>query len=187
MNKTKRAIFDAAIKEFSGNGYTGTSVDSIAIEAGVAKGTLYYHFKSKEEIFNFIITHGMEELTHSVEGTVLDGEDILGSFRQICREQLGLVHQNKNFFKVVMSQLWGQELRHLQLREAVRKYIQVIEEKLKIAEQKDLIKHFDDSFMAYYFFGTLCSTAVYEIVNSDTDVDRTIDKLIDLLLNGIKK
>ena len=60
MNKTKRAIFDAAIKIFSTNGYEGATMDDMAQAAGVAKGTLYYYFKSKEEIFKYIITEGVE-------------------------------------------------------------------------------------------------------------------------------
>ena len=51
MNKTKRAIFESAIKVFSKSGYTGATMDEVVAKAGVAKGSLYYHFKSKEELF----------------------------------------------------------------------------------------------------------------------------------------
>ena len=55
MNRTKKAIFEAAINVFATSGYNGSTVDEIASKANVAKGTLYYNFKSKEEIFNFVI------------------------------------------------------------------------------------------------------------------------------------
>ena len=55
MSNTKDAIFFAAIKVFSTNGYAGATVDEIAAVAGVAKGTLYYNFKNKEDIFKFVI------------------------------------------------------------------------------------------------------------------------------------
>ena len=48
MSNTKDAIFFAAIKVFSTNGYAGATVDEIAAVAGVAKGTLYYNFKNKD-------------------------------------------------------------------------------------------------------------------------------------------
>ena len=54
MNNTKKLIFEAAIKVFSECGYNGAIMDDIASRAGVAKGTLYYHFASKEEIFKFV-------------------------------------------------------------------------------------------------------------------------------------
>jgi AcrR family transcriptional regulator len=52
MNKTKNTIFEAAIKVFSSNGYNGATMDDIALNAGVAKGTLYYHFKSKKKFLS---------------------------------------------------------------------------------------------------------------------------------------
>src|SRR5258708_31655109 len=45
------AILDAAIRLFSQYGYRRTSIDDIAREAEIAKGTVYLSFKSKEEIF----------------------------------------------------------------------------------------------------------------------------------------
>ena len=40
------------MKLFAEKGYENTSIEEITATVGVAKGTLYYHFASKEEIFN---------------------------------------------------------------------------------------------------------------------------------------
>ena len=40
---------------FAEKGYDATSIEDITATVGVAKGTLYYHFSSKEEIFNFLV------------------------------------------------------------------------------------------------------------------------------------
>ncbi len=47
----ERAILDAALKVFAGQGYTGTTMDAVAAEAGVTKPTLYSYFPSKESLF----------------------------------------------------------------------------------------------------------------------------------------
>jgi len=47
----RKEIFDAATELFSKSGYHGVSVDAIAKKAGISKGNLYWHFKSKQEIF----------------------------------------------------------------------------------------------------------------------------------------
>lgn len=187
MNKTKRAIFDAAIKEFSINGYSGATMDTIAENAGVAKGTLYYHFKSKEDIFKYIISEGMDLITDQVREAADREDEILQKLRAICRVQLGMVYQNRDFFKVIMSQLWGQEIRHLELRNALRAYIATIEEYLIEAVKQGKIKRGETSFMAYSFFGNLCSAAVYELINNTTDVNEVIDNLMDNILKGIEK
>ncbi len=47
----KEAIFEAAVQCFNENGYYATSMDMIADEAGMTKRGLYYHFKSKDQLF----------------------------------------------------------------------------------------------------------------------------------------
>ena len=67
MNKTKRKIFETSMKLFAEKGYEATSIEEITATVGVAKGTLYYHFSSKEEIFNFLIEEGIKLLQNSIE------------------------------------------------------------------------------------------------------------------------
>ena len=190
MNKTKRAIFESALKIFSSNGYAGATMDDIAVNAGVAKGTLYYHFKSKEEIFNYIIAEGMNIIKDQIETATSNEDSYINKLRVLCKVQLSLVYQNKDFFKVVMSQLWGQELRQLQLRSVIRDYIKHIEDYLREAMSEGTVKKGNTSFMAYTFFGTLCSAAVYELINNEdnykNNIDEVIDSLIQYILKGIE-
>jgi AcrR family transcriptional regulator len=53
--ETQSAILDAAIELFSTNGFEVTPMESISTAANVAKGTLYYHFDSKEGIVDAIV------------------------------------------------------------------------------------------------------------------------------------
>lgn len=186
MNKTKNSIFESAIKVFSSNGYNGATMDDIALMAGVAKGTLYYHFKSKEEIFKYIVKEGMNKIRENVQESVDKEEDVISKLKALCKVQLDLVYKNRDFFKVIMSQLWGTELRQLELRDMVQKYIMLIETYLREAMDKGSIKKGNTSLMAYTFFGALCSTIVYEIINEDTvNIDEIIDNLTNYLLKGM--
>src|SRR3954452_4462683 len=51
----RQAIIDAALDEFVARGFTATRLDEIAKRAGVAKGTIYLHFKDKEALFQELI------------------------------------------------------------------------------------------------------------------------------------
>ena len=55
------------MKLFAEKGYEATSIEEITATVGVAKGTLYYHFSSKEEIFNFLIEEGIKLLQNSID------------------------------------------------------------------------------------------------------------------------
>lgn len=54
--ETRDRLFFAACELFVANGYAGTTVDSIAARAGVAKGTFFVHFKTKDAVATQLIT-----------------------------------------------------------------------------------------------------------------------------------
>ncbi len=81
-------ILQSAAKVFADKGYEGARVDEIAKEAKVTKSLLYYHFKSKEEIFEVLVEH----LFHEYEGMIeaIRGENVdyeSDSLKQRMRER----------------------------------------------------------------------------------------------------
>ena len=54
-NERKNEILDAAERLFGSKGFDHTSTNDILKEVGIARGTLYYHFSSKEEILDAMI------------------------------------------------------------------------------------------------------------------------------------
>jgi AcrR family transcriptional regulator len=60
-------IIKTAEKLFSQNGYSNTSVEAIIKEMGVAKGTFYYYFKSKEEVLEAIVDHTLDQIVKMAE------------------------------------------------------------------------------------------------------------------------
>ena len=187
MNKTKSAIFDAAINVFSKSGYEGATMDDIAATAGVAKGTLYYYFKSKEEIFQYVITEGINVLNEKITEAVSKVNSSIDKIKALCKIELKLVYEHRDLFKVILSQLWGQELRQIELRDIVKRYIMNIEGYLKNAMEDGSIKYGETSFMSYTFFGTLLAAAVYELINEDKSNPEEIEKnLTGFILKGIE-
>lgn len=51
----RQAIIEAALEEFIARGFAATRLDDIAKRAGVAKGTIYLHFKDKESMFEELV------------------------------------------------------------------------------------------------------------------------------------
>ena len=58
----RKAILDAALREFVAEGYAGARMEDIARRAGVAKGTLYLHFGDKEGLFNGLVESALSPL-----------------------------------------------------------------------------------------------------------------------------
>jgi AcrR family transcriptional regulator len=63
------AILDAALNEFSARGFAATRLDDVARRAGVAKGTIYLHFKDKESLFQQLIQSKMAPVVGTLEAT----------------------------------------------------------------------------------------------------------------------
>jgi AcrR family transcriptional regulator len=64
----RQAIIDAALDEFIARGFTATRLDDIARRAGVAKGTIYLHFKDKESMFEELIRTAIVPLVGRLTG-----------------------------------------------------------------------------------------------------------------------
>ena len=63
----RHAIIAAAARLIAREGYADCEMELVANEIGVAKGTLYLYFKSKEELFYACVDHGMLELQAAVQ------------------------------------------------------------------------------------------------------------------------
>jgi TetR/AcrR family transcriptional regulator len=187
MNRTKKIIFDAAIKSFSRNGFHKSTMDEIAETAGVAKGTLYYHFKSKEEIFKFIIHEGLREIENEIRERTEQVENPVDKLRMLCQVQLELVLKYLEFFKTVLSQMWGDEKRQSELRCAFAIYFKHIESYLKEAANAGIIADDNIEILAYNFFGVMASTLCYKLAHDDVNVTELVDTLINFLMRGIAK
>ena len=186
MNKTKKAITNAAINVFSSEGYRGATMDQIALEANVAKGTLYYNFKSKEEIFNYIIKLGINHLKDELRETRDSDLDAAIKLKNICKIQLQYFYDNKSFVKVILSQLWGSEERQNNLRDIVKEYIYDIKLIIDEAIEQRLIKEGDSLVLANVFFGSLTSIAIYDLLNSDKEnLHIVIETTLRFTLRGI--
>lgn len=71
-NERRNEILDAADELFGKKGFDGTSTNDILEKVGIARGTLYYHFKSKEDIMDALIERYNTGLLESAKMAALD-------------------------------------------------------------------------------------------------------------------
>ena len=68
----RNEILDVAERLFCTKGYDNTSTNDILAEIGIARGTLYYHFKSKEDILDAMIDRILDEIIRKASRIALD-------------------------------------------------------------------------------------------------------------------
>lgn len=73
---TKERIFQVALKIFAENGYEGARIDKIATEVGINKASLYFHFKSKEELFKELFHNIISKYQDKMKAIVSDHKEL---------------------------------------------------------------------------------------------------------------
>ncbi len=127
MNRTKRKIFETSMNLFATKGYDATSIEEITSVVGVAKGTLYYHFSSKEEIFTFLVEEGMKLLQNSIQIKIANCHNLSSKIKAILLIQIKVMKKYEDFMTIVLSQVLGKEPRNMTCRKYVFEYIDMIE------------------------------------------------------------
>ena len=113
MNKTKRNIFQIAIKLFSEKGYDNTSIEEITAVAGVAKGSLYYHFSKKEDIFDLLLEEGIKLLKNSIEIKTRDAKTALDKLKAVILVQIKVSVKYEDLISVIFTQIKQKYYRNL--------------------------------------------------------------------------
>ncbi len=182
MNRTKRKIFEIAMKLFSEKGYDATSIEEITATVGVAKGTLYYHFNSKEEIFNFLVEEGMKLLKNSIEIKTSKSKTTKDKIKAIILIQIKGIVKYENMLSIIFSQLYGNESKNKLCQDKVNEYIEVIEKIINEGVEKGEINKCNSKLMAYTIFSLTSSIMMYKRQTgkeySITELYKECEKLI---------
>ena len=163
MNKTKRKIFETSMKLFAEKGYDATSIEEITSVVGVAKGTLYYHFSSKEEIFEFLVEEGVKLLKNSIEIKTEGLTNSVDKIRAIVLIEIKVLVKYENFMTMVLSEIWGSSARSKICQKYMFEYIEMIQKIVEEGINKKEIIDSDANVIASGIFGFVCSSLIYRI------------------------
>ncbi|MET4925537.1 TetR/AcrR family transcriptional regulator [Streptomyces sp. PSRA5] len=107
---TRQKLYEAAVTLIAEQGFSATTVDEIAERAGVAKGTVYYNFKSKTDLFEELLRHGVGLLTASLQAAAdetakRDGSSV-ESLDAMIRAGLAFIDRYPAFTQLYVAELW---------------------------------------------------------------------------------
>ena len=97
-------IIDAARRVFAVRGYGGATIDAIAIEAGVAKGTVYLYFESKRELFLACLREGVEALHAEVSLQMAAAATCEAKLRAFIGGRFEYFTRNREFFRIYYTE-----------------------------------------------------------------------------------
>lgn len=102
---TRQKLFQAAVTLIAEQGFSATTVDEIAERAGVAKGTVYYNFTSKNELFEALLRHGVELLTAALREAAEDRR-AFDALEAMTRAGLVFLAEYPSFAQLFVAETW---------------------------------------------------------------------------------
>ncbi|WCK54599.1 TetR/AcrR family transcriptional regulator [Aneurinibacillus sp. Ricciae_BoGa-3] len=164
--KTKELIFQGALKAFAEKGYNETTMDQISELCGVAKGTLYYNFKTKEDLYIFVMESGVERFIEKIRDfvEVIRPDDFRQRVIRLIEAHLEFFQTETDFCRLLLSKAWGTQERHYTIRHVLQKYFEFLESQLQTAKDAGKLPSIIDiRTTASSFFGMLAFTTMRTI------------------------
>ena len=98
-------IIEAAVRVFARNGYYNSRVSDIAKEAGIASGTIYLYFKTKDEILVTLFREKMAEFVATVRKAIAAEPDAVAKLRRLIGLHFKLLEDHSEMAEVVQVEL----------------------------------------------------------------------------------
>jgi len=129
---TREELLHIALEIFATKGYHATKISDIVKQAGVAQGTFYWHFKSKEEIAKEIIDKGKENLLAAIHQgyrqTFALTDDMIQSTTALMKRIFTFAQENRNLMTFLLVKGQGADP---EIREAIEEALISVEQAFK--------------------------------------------------------
>lgn len=95
-------IQDAALRVISRHGVEGASMQAVAAEAGIAKGTIYLYFHNREDMVARTASFAVQQLTRRLAPLLADGSALAfpARLRAIIETKIAFFHEHREFFRI---------------------------------------------------------------------------------------
>ena len=98
-------IIEAAVRIFARNGYYNSRVSDIAKEAGIASGTIYLYFKTKDDILVTLFRDKMAEFVGALRKAIAEEPDAASKVRRLVSLHFCMLEENPQLAEVVQVEL----------------------------------------------------------------------------------
>jgi AcrR family transcriptional regulator len=183
--KTLRLLLDAAAAEFGEKGFHESSVVSITQRAGVALGSFYTYFDSKDSLFRALVQDMSAQVRNTIGPVIAAETDRLEGERKGLAEFLSFVRQHKELYRIIdEAEFVDPASYRAHYENTVAGYIA----SLKDAADKGQLRGDVEEVHAWAIVGMNVFLGLrYGVMGEDRDVNEVADIASDLLTNGLKR
>jgi len=187
------AVRESVLKEaqeiFTKYGYAKTTMDDIARAMGKGKSSIYYYYKSKDEIFRAVVEHELNELRSKIMSAVDAAAGPREKLKAYVLQRMHGLGNMVNLYNVLRTEFVSQR----EFTDSVR--MQTDNEEIRII--KDILDegvsngtfHLDDTYLTAIAMVTAMKGLEVPMVvsNQDSQLEIRLDRLLEVLFFGILK
>ncbi|WP_037282848.1 TetR/AcrR family transcriptional regulator [Saccharibacillus sacchari] len=175
------AILDSAFEIFGQKGFYETKISDITEHAGIAKGTMYLYFKSKEELFIAVTRRDWDTFLRNLNYRVKHADGLLPKLRQVAEHHLEYYYERKSHGKLFFHAPNNDSELMKMMHGFLTRYMATVKDVLEEAGMPD------PDFYAKAFIGMLDRLKMDILFEGDftrEELELRVDQTVRLFLRG---
>jgi AcrR family transcriptional regulator len=187
VSPQKQAILDVAQALFAQHGYEGLSIRDLAEHCGLAKATIYHHFRDKQDLFMSVLTQEMVSMHTRIMLAAGDEQNAMEKLRLVVDSYCEMLGERRSL--ILTSLQTNNDLQH-QLRQFAQTHKKHLLGPLtQIVQQgidQGIFRPVDAQMSALSLIGMLNAFVAYQLLFDGVALEGDIaDHVLSLFLNGI--
>jgi len=182
--RTREKLLQAAEIEFGERGFHEAAISGITHRAGVALGTFYTYFESKEELFQALVSHMSKRVRSWVSERVAGAPDRMAAERLGMEAYIEFARQHKGIYRIISE---AEFVANEAYRTHYRGFADAYQDNLKRAAKNGDIREGDFETWSWAIMGIAVFLGMkYAEWDDSMPSSRIAEVVTDLIANGIR-
>jgi AcrR family transcriptional regulator len=188
---SRALILEAAFEAFAENGYDATSMDEIVKRSGLSKGTLYWHFKNKHDLFVATLNAAMGGLDTAAAAALQDTErSILDRVRELFVLAAQTFTADLRWTRLLANaffQSYQSEEARQALLEMYEKYLVMLTAVLQMGIDQGELRPMDTHSVAIVLLAGGDGIIFHRLLNPPWEIGPVMEVFVNTVLGGFVK
>jgi AcrR family transcriptional regulator len=188
LEERKAQIIKAAWTCFTHKGYNNTTMDDIVAESGLSKGSLYWYFDSKDDLFKAAVMSFFDEVGQEAFAALEQCETFSDKLRALARSTVAFGHKAEGLFGLLVE-FWAQSERREEesqfWADVLVQYKGLMAEIIEEGIQKGEFRPIDAEHLAWILMAAYDGLAAYLMLMPDLDLEGVSETFVETLLGGL--
>ena len=188
-----QSIQDAALRVISRKGMAAATMQEIAEEAGIAKGTIYLYFRDRDELVEKTFERAITELHRQVDAALERDEPFDAKLRSVLMAEMAFFRENREFFRLYNSLKFPEGNAQQQRRQKrtcqprYRNRLERFSHVLEAAMERGEIRRMNAMRLALFINEAVMAIIIERVVEEHPPTEEDdVDWIVSSILDGIR-